>query len=200
MALYFMPYPFTQSNIFFACLAIFCSVSTYILMFTHINCRQFKLAIFTGNHSLWALFTFMKIPTFTLYCVFAKGAIHRGMIFIVMFIHKLPRNHFSAVLALLEVTGAMYRMQVDVRRRDLPLTVRAGGDGGGSRGGIGVGAGRCHVAQPLTSGSRSDWRRGRSRRLRQKPSGAGPRTTRRGAAGGPERWRGGDAVGGRWSD
>ena len=31
MALYFMPYPFTQSNIFFACLAIFCSVSTYIL-------------------------------------------------------------------------------------------------------------------------------------------------------------------------
>jgi len=26
------------------------------------------------------------------------------------------------VLALLEVTGAMYRMQVDVRRRDLPLT------------------------------------------------------------------------------
>jgi len=44
------------------------------------------------------------------------------MIFIVMFIHKLPRNHFSAVLALLEVTGAMYIMQVDVRRRDLPLT------------------------------------------------------------------------------
>ena len=47
---------------------------------------------------------------------------YRGMIFIVMFIHKLPRNHFSAVLALLEVTGAMYRMQVDVRRWDLPLT------------------------------------------------------------------------------
>jgi hypothetical protein len=41
------------------------------LMFFQINCRQFELAIFTGNHSLWALFTFMKIPTFTFYCFFA---------------------------------------------------------------------------------------------------------------------------------
>jgi hypothetical protein len=112
------------------------------------------------------------------------------MVFIVMFIHKLPRNHFSTVLALLEVTGAMYRMQVNVRRRDLPLTVRAGGDGGGSRGEISVGAGRCHVARPLTSGSRSDRRRGRSPHPRQRPSRAGLRTTRKGEAGGPERWRG----------
>jgi len=47
---------------------------------------------------------------------------YRGMVFIIMFIHKFPRNHFATVLALLEVTGAMYRMQVDVRRWDLSLT------------------------------------------------------------------------------
>lgn len=102
MALHFVPYPFTQSNILPACWAKFCSVSTYILywknnvirtrmikiinnsltgsnklylMFMEINCRQFKLAIFTSNNSLWALFAFMKIPTFTFYCFFAKGAI-----------------------------------------------------------------------------------------------------------------------------
>jgi hypothetical protein len=47
---------------------------------------------------------------------------YRGMVCIIVFIHKFPRNHFSTVLALLEVTGTMYRMQVDVRRRDLSLT------------------------------------------------------------------------------
>lgn len=144
MALYFMPYPFTQSNVLPACWAKFCSVSTYILMFMEINCRQFKLAIFTSDNSLWALFTFMKIPNLTFYCFFAKGAIDRGMTFIIMFIHKFPRNHFATVLALLKVTGAMYRMQVDVRRWYLSLTVGAGGHGGHScRGGIGVGGGRC---------------------------------------------------------
>jgi len=114
MALYFMPYPFTQSNILSACLAEFCSVSAYILMFMEINCRQFKLTIFTGDHSLWTLFTFMKIPTLTFYCFFAEGAIDRGMAFIIVFIHKFPRNHFATVLAFLKVAGTMYRMQVDV--------------------------------------------------------------------------------------
>lgn len=208
MALYFVPYPLTQSNILSACLTIFRSVSTYILMFFQINCRQFELAIFTGNHSLWALFTFMKIPTFTFYCFFAKSAIHRCMVFIIMFIHKLPWNHFSTVLALLEVTGTVYRMQVDVGRWDLTLTVRAGGDGGDSRGGIGVGAGRCHVA-PLTSGSRSDRQRGAvsSAAAETAPGRAGAAgDEERRAAGGPEGRRGEPGRrerrrgGGRWRD
>jgi len=144
MALYFVPCPFTQSNILPACLAKLCSVSTYILMFMEINCRQFKLAIFTSDNSLWALFTFMKIPALTFYCFFTKGAIDRGMVFIIMFIHKFPRNHFAAVLALLEVAGAMYRVQVDVQKWDFSLTVGAGGHGAHSCGGVGIGGGRCH--------------------------------------------------------
>jgi predicted transcriptional regulator len=47
---------------------------------------------------------------------------YRCMAFIIMFIHKLPWNHFSTVLALLEITSTMYRMQVNVRRWDLSLT------------------------------------------------------------------------------
>jgi len=113
-------------------------------MLMEINCRQFKLAIFTSDDSLWALFAFMKIPPHTFYCFFAKRATDRGMVCIIVFIHKFPRNHFSTVLALLEVTGTMYRMQVDVRRRDLSLTMGAGGHVGHSCGGIGVGGCRCH--------------------------------------------------------
>lgn len=104
----------------------------------------------------------MKIPQLMLHSLFAAWAIHRSMVIIVVLIHVLPWDHISTMLTLqVKVASAVCRMQRDVRRRNLSVTVRAGGGGDGGIGGVGSGGG--HGVQVLMDGH-CDPRRDPSRR------------------------------------